>query len=187
MWKKTVADMGEARASEWAALWDPLHSLPALKVPILWLTGTNDRAFSLPALMKSYISVSGEKHLSLKVGLEHTHGAVSEQAAEVVAFADSMCKGGRCLADFAPVEFSREIRLASCKVRCDAPPKEVWLVYTDDAGESWEKREWKSVPAKFDPLKKRVEAVVPESASSFFFNVITVESLVSSSEIVEKP
>ena len=47
---------------------------------------------------------------------------------------------------------------------------------------------WKGVGwyrLKFDPSKKRVEAVVPESASSFFFNVITAESLVVSSEVVE--
>ena len=184
MWREEVAKMGAEGVAKWERLWDPTLFLPDLKVSVLWLAGTNDRAFSIPALMKSFGSVKGEKHLSLKVRLPHGHWPVSEEAPEVTAFADSLCKGGRRLTNLAPVEFCRASRHASCEVSADAMPKEVCLVYTDGTDDSWEKREWKINAAKLDAQGKRIEAEVPASATAFFFNVVDSEGRVSSSVVL---
>ena len=43
---------------EWFRLWDPKHHLERIRIPILWLTGTNDPYYPLLSFRKSYIAHS---------------------------------------------------------------------------------------------------------------------------------
>jgi len=182
MWTGEVAKMGD-KVYEWESLWDPLRYLRGLKTPVLWLTGTNDRAFSLPSLMESHASVGCEKHLSVKVRLVHTHGPVSENSPEVEAFADSFCKGSRPLAELGDVSFDVTSRRASCEVSGGAGAVKAWLVYTADVG-AWEKRKWHAVDARVESDGRCVSAEVPAGVAVFYFNVVDDRGLVAATRAV---
>src|SRR5262249_21875508 len=43
-----------SKGDRWLAMWDPSHYLKNTKIPMLWVTGTNDFAYPLDSLQKSY-------------------------------------------------------------------------------------------------------------------------------------
>ena len=45
----------------WLAMWDPTHYLPGAKMPMLWVTGTNDFAYPMDSLRKSYRLPAGDR------------------------------------------------------------------------------------------------------------------------------
>lgn len=147
MWVDEERKIGCATAEKWCAIWDPIHYLPAVKIPVHWLAGTNDRAFAVPALMRSYRAVRGEKGLSLKVRLPHAHGKVSEEAPELLAVADHYLNG----------------KPMPKAVRAE-------LNYTTDSASDWTDRKWLTIPARLVDGRPRGE--VPPDATAFYYNVI---------------
>ncbi len=182
MWSGFASGPSE-KVAKWESLWDPLPYIADIKAPILWLAGTNDRAFSIPSLMNTYDCVTGEKHLAVKVRLKHTHGVVSENAKELAAFADSLCKGGGPLPCFAEPVVAADGKASTCVVG-EIVPDRISLVYTEDACAMWEKRKWKELPAAYDAKACVASALLPSSATAFFFNGLTESDLVFSSKVV---
>ena len=184
MWDDVVTRMG-SKVRDWEALWDPICYLPKVKAPILWLASSNDTAFDIRSLMRSYDAVKGEKSLSLKVRLGHTHGSVSENSPEIEAFADSFCKGTRPLSRFGQMTFDRDSGRASAKVFSDASPGKVSLVYTCDKVELRDRRLWNVVDTSFNAPKGIAEADISSGVAAFYFNAVDDRGLVFSSAVVD--
>src|SRR4051794_17303125 len=62
-WLKNFDTMGKEKARKWLSLWDPSEYLPNSKIPMLWVTGTNDFAYPFPSLQKSYRLPKGPRTL----------------------------------------------------------------------------------------------------------------------------
>ena len=157
-WAKTVRDMGAEKATSWRALWDPIRFFAQAKMPVHWLAGTNDRAFSLPALMTSYAAVPTSKSLAVKVRLAHAHGKVSEEASEVATWADFHLRG---------IPLPRPVRAELC--------------FTRDDARDWTERRWETTPAKL--VGGKPVADIPPDATAHYFNTFAANGFVDSTPI----
>ena len=54
VWLPEFQKMGPARSARWLGRWDPSVWLVRSKMPMLWVTGTNDFAYPMDSLQKSY-------------------------------------------------------------------------------------------------------------------------------------
>jgi dienelactone hydrolase len=74
-WDGVSRNGREPRTNEGRVRWqktlDPAWRLPTKTTPIAWVTGTNDAFYSMPALMKTYEMVRGDKHLCLVPNWDH--------------------------------------------------------------------------------------------------------------------
>ena len=174
-WLKDFAAMEPDRAKRWLSWWDPSVYLAGSKVPMLWVTGTNDFAYPFPSLQKSYRLAQGPRTLAIRVRMKHSHpdGA---QPAEIFAFADSILKKGKPLGEVVAVD--REAVRFSSKAKM----VKAELNYTTDRGK-WPDRKWESVPAVM--AGKRASAKVPAGATAWYFNLFDERGMVVSSEHFE--
>lgn len=144
-WKPFRFDMVDPdRRDRWVSYFDPSRHLAHVRCPILFLNGTNDFAYPLDSYLKSYQLVPGTKNLSVRVRLPHGH---IWNFPEVDAFIDTHLKGGVGLARVVRAESPNKTMVAA-RVESPVPIKEVSLAYAVAQG-PWDKREWKTKPAKF--------------------------------------
>jgi dienelactone hydrolase len=73
-WLDTFTNMGEEKATKWLSLWDPSVYLPNAAMPMLWVTGTNDFAYPMDSLQKSYRLTQGDRTLCIRIRMPHGHG-----------------------------------------------------------------------------------------------------------------
>ena len=98
VWTSDFKKLGPEKANKWLALWDPSHYLPNARMPMLWVSGTNDFAYPLDSLRKSYELPKGPHTLVIRLRMPHSH-ADGASPAEIGAFADSILKReSRCRA-----------------------------------------------------------------------------------------
>lgn len=169
----------EQRAA-WHELWDPAHFLPHAKLPMLWLSGTNDFAFTMRAWQQSYRLPQGLRTLCLRVRMPHTHGPASEDAAEIQTFADSIVKDG--LKTVQIMEQNVHSGTASVTFASPKPLNRAELNFTRDSGR-WQDRTWESVPANLEG--NRASALVPPKATVYYFNLIDDRGQITSSKHIE--
>lgn len=183
-WLSDFKKMGDEHAKRWLDLWDPSRYLPAVKIPTLWVTGTNDFAYPMDSLQKSYRLVKGPWALCVTIRMPHGHGPVSEQPPEIHAFADAILKTGRPLVKI--TEQSADANTA--RATFDAGTVKLdhaVLNYTIDTG-PWDRREWKSTPATIDPAGSRVTAELPDGVTVFYLNLVDDCGLTVSTEHQER-
>jgi hypothetical protein len=173
--------MGADRAKKWLGLWDPSVYLPRVKVPMLWVTGTNDFAYPMDSLQKSYRLPKSARTLCLRVGMIHGHGGPGENPEEIHAMADSVLKGGVALTRITGQ--GRRGDVAWVTYRGTRPIAKVELNFTMDGG-AWQSRTWKIMQATVGPKGGRAEIAVPPGAKVYYFNVVDDQGLVVSSEHV---
>lgn len=181
-WLETFTGMGEANAAAWLALWDPSVYLPRAAMPLLWITGTNDFAYPLDSLQKSYRLPGGERTLCIRVRMPHGHGEAGENPEEIHAFANSVLRSGQPLPKItrqeqdgqtAHVTFTSERAIAGAE-----------LVYTLDTGK-WQDRHWESERAVLDrDTEQSASAAIPPGTTTFYMNLTDETDLVVSSEHV---
>ena len=94
-WLTNFETMGSEKAARWLAWWDPSVYLPHSRMPMLWVTGTNDFAYPMDSLQKSYRLPQAERTLAIRVRMPHGHGAAGEKPGEIHAFADSLFAAAR--------------------------------------------------------------------------------------------
>lgn len=181
-WLGNFQRMGKETAAKWLALWDPSVHLPRATMPFLWVTGTNDFAYPMDSLQKSYRLPPGKRTLCLRVRMPHGHGPAGEGPEEIRAIADSVLRRGAPLArvtahgrkgDEAWATFESKTRIAKAE-----------LNFTKDTG-AWQKRVWETIPANLDAAKRKATATVPAGATVFYFNLADDRGLVVSSEHME--
>lgn len=176
--KKSLANSGD-RGKHWLAMWDPALYLPKGKMPKLWVTGTNDNAFSLYAVQKSYRSAGGESTLCIRLRMPHGHNGPGEKPEEIHAYANSILKGGKPLAKI--LDQKQEGQIARIVFKSEAPVEKAELLFTKSTG-GWKERLWETMPATVDNDKHEVVATLPEGTTVYFINLIDNRNLVVSSE-----
>ena len=184
-WLPNFKQLGPDRAKRWLAMWDPSVYLPRAKMPMLWVTGTNDFAYPLDSLQKSYRLPPGPRTLAITVRMPHGHGGAGENPPEIHAFAESILNGGPPLAKVREQSIADSERggivLASFEVKL--PLKKAELVFTKDAGE-WTQREWSTLPATVE-AGNNVTATLPQGVTVYYLNVLDERGSVVSTEHVE--
>lgn len=184
VWVPEFQRLGEAKAGKWLAAWDPSVYLKNAKMPMLWVTGTNDFAYPMNSLQKSYRLPPGPRTLCIRVRMPHGHGGAGENPDEIRAFADSLLRGDKPLA--AVTDQSRDGDRGWAVFSSPAVQVvKAELNFTKDTG-PWQKREWQTVPATVDGAASRVSAEVPVGATVYYFNLIDERGLVVSTEHVER-
>ncbi|MEZ6135097.1 MAG: alpha/beta fold hydrolase [Pirellulaceae bacterium] len=73
-WLPRFEKMNDQQRDRWVTLWDPSQYLPRVKLPILFVNGTNDFAYPLDSYMKSFDAVPADaKQLCVTVNMPHGH------------------------------------------------------------------------------------------------------------------
>ena len=173
-WLKNFATMGRERAAKWLSLWDPSVYLPNSKMPMLWVTGTNDFAYPFPSLQKSYRLPRGPRTLAIRVRMKHSHpdGAVPE---EIAVFADSILKKA------APLTRITKTSATAVSFKSKRAVVKAEINYTKDDGR-WPDRKWESAPAQLNVKANKATAQVPPGVKAWYINLFDEKGLVVSSE-----
>ncbi|MBC2603860.1 alpha/beta hydrolase [Puniceicoccus vermicola] len=170
-----------SQREEWTRLWDPMNRLPDAEMPMLWIAGVNDFAFTPRVRKLSYELAPGTVAVSLRLQMGHSQGR-GEAPAEVYAFADNIVKEGKPLPQFLRQGVEEDVGWAEFEFEVSL--KRAELCYTLDNGK-WQDRVWQSVPAEVDLKTGRVSAPIPPEATVYYFNVTDERGLVVSSVHVE--
>ena len=149
-----------------------------VKIPTLWVNGTNDYHFSMPATQKSSQAVQGPATIRFGVKMPHGHGPVW-RTKECYAFADSIVKGAPAL----PKVSTPNIQQNKVSAEVTGEAKSVDLIYTIDKDKIWPDREWKTTKAEING--SQVSATIPKDAIAIFFNAKDSRGLMVSSEFLE--
>ena len=186
-WLGDFARIGPEPSARWTQLYDPGTYLPACRVPIFFVNGTNDFAYPLDSFMKSHADVQhAAKNIRIQVNMPHGHEA-GWAPAEIAAFIDAAVLGTPSLPLMGmPVVDERG---AQCRVAAGGPVASAALVYADatDSGPI-NKLTWQVVPAEVGADGALTAPRPPADARAFFFTVATPAGLqVSSPAIVVTP
>ncbi len=178
-WLPVFEKMGEEKASRWLGRWDPSVWLRENKMPMLWVTGTNDFAYPMDSLQKSYRLTRGPRTVCLRVRMPHGHGAAGENPAEILAFANSHLRDGAPLARI--IGQGRDGEQAWVTFETDSPIQQAKLNYTCQTGR-WQDRKWETVPAQVDPAGGKATACLPEGVKIYYWNLIDQRDMIVSTE-----
>jgi len=182
-WLGEFQKMGPEKAAKWLYWWDPSRYLRATSMPMLWVTGTNDFAYPLDSLQKSYRLPRGRRTLCIRVRMPHGHGGAGENPEEIHAFANSYLKGGRPLPRIEGQGRTGEQVWATYDAGQRVGKAE--LNYTKDSGQ-WSQRRWATLPATVDAANRRVTATLPAGARVYYLNLTDEHNLVVSTEHEER-
>jgi len=177
-WAPLLAKMG-ARGQRWLAMWDPSHYLKAGTMPKLWVTGTNDFAYPLDSVQKSYRLAGGRSTLCIRLRMPHGHRGPAENAEEIRAFADSIARGGKPLTEV--TEQFRAGEKVLVRFESALPVIKAELLYTEGS-EAWTQRRWETAEARIDQAAKSVTATLPSGTTAYFLNLVDEERRIVSSE-----
>lgn len=178
----SVNALGAEGAARWMRWWDPSVYLPDAKMPMLWVTGTNDFAYTFNALQKSYRLPKTPRTLAIRLRMPHGHGPAGEAPEEIRVFADSILKGGVPLARITGQ--GREGTSVWATFEAQAPVTKAELLYTQDRG-TWPERNWVAVPAQL--AKGKVTATLPEGVTVYYLNLYDDRNCAVSTEHEELP
>lgn len=181
-WLQTFENMPPEKSAKWLSLWDPSSHLPNSKVPMLWVTGTNDFAYPMDSLQKSYRLPTGPTKLAVRIRMPHGHGGAGENPEEIHSFADSIVNKGEPLATFS--DQGATDSTAWAKFTFQGPVINAQLNYTKDTGQ-WQKRLWQKTEASIDKNSNTVKATLPVDTKVYYFNLIDNGGIIVSSEHVE--
>ncbi len=179
-WLDTFQMMGEKNRAKWLSMWDPSLYIGAAKMPVLWVTGTNDFAYPMDSMRKTYRLLDGKATLCVRIAMPHGHGGAGERPEEIYGFAKTFCEKELPLAKVKATQ--HDAKQAWSEYSSKSPIASAELVYTKDTGK-WPERKWETLPAKVG--SKRVSAELPDGVKVFYFNLTDERGLLVSSEHVE--
>ncbi len=173
-----LAALGAEHSRLWTATWDPSVYLERARIPFLWINGTNDFAFPLGSMQKSYRLPKAPRTVSIHPRMEHSqeHGAAPE---EIHAFADQLLQRGTPLPRI--VGQGRDGQTVWIRFQSGQPLRSAELLYTLDMA-AWKDRKWLTVPATVDTASSRATAALPPGATVYFFNLTDDRGMIVSSE-----
>jgi cephalosporin-C deacetylase-like acetyl esterase len=166
---------------KWLARWDPNQFLPAAKLPMLWVNGTNDLAFPLACVQDSADVTPGPDTFCYRVRMTHNYGT-PWGTKEVMAFADSLNGKGKPLARIAEADCDGN-RL-TVKFRSGAGVVAANLCSTADSGALLH-RKWAEQSAELDAAAGKASAAMPEGTTACFMNLVDERGLLVSSRYME--
>lgn len=180
--RQNLDPLGKQRSEQWERAWDPSGYLEDARMPILWVTGSNDFAYTMNALQESYRLPSGPRTLCVRLRMPHAHGGPGENPEEIRVFADSLLRTGAPLSRI--TETGNEGRRMWVQYTSTIPIVRAELNVTHDSGR-WQDRRWESVAAQLS--NERASAELPEGTRVYYFNLFDERGCVVSSEHIELP
>jgi dienelactone hydrolase len=175
VWKdQGFGGVAPSRVARWLELWDPRQHLPRAAMPMCWVTGTNDFAYPLDSVQKSYRLPRGERALAIRVEMPHSH-VDGWAPPDIGVFAASVFVGGAPLPRIVR-HGTNGLRLW-LELESSRPVLSAELVYTRASGH-WSDRRWNRLPAALD--HSSVSAVAPELATAAFINLYDDRGCVAS-------
>ena len=172
----SVLALGKERGDRWMRWWDPSSYLGNAKMPMLWVTGSNDFAYTFNALQKSYRLPTGPRTLAIRLRMPHGHGGAGENPEEIHAFADSIVNGGEPLVKITGQGRDGNNVWATVAGR---PVVKAELNVTKDRG-NWPDRKWDALPATV--AEGKVTGTLPEGVTVWYLNLFDAEGHVVSTE-----
>jgi len=173
---------GAERMQRWLDLWDPSVYLPRAEMPMMWVTGTNDGAYPLNAVQKSYRLISGDLTLCIRIEMPHGHGGLGENPEAIHVFANSFLRSGAPLPRITKQSLDRgKLRV---EYESEQPVVRTELTYTRALG-YWQDRKWTAAPAQLDAEAGWAEAELPPATTVCYMNLYDDRDCVVSSEHVE--
>ena len=179
VWMPQFQQMGAEKSARWLRWWDPSVYLRQTKMPMLWVTGTNDFAYPMDSLQKSYRLPQGPRTLCLRVRMPHGHGGAGENPAEIHAFAQNLLNRGAPLAKITGQGRSGDEVWATFESR--SPVTRAELTYTCQTGK-WQERKWETAAATVDRANNKVTARLPQGVKVYYLNLIDQRNLAVSTE-----
>ena len=177
-WLPKFKLMGPEKAATWLRRWDPSRYLPHAQMPFLWVDGSNDFAYPLDSLQKSYHLPAGPRTLCTRVRMPHGHGGPGENPAEIHAFADNILGGRPALA-----RITAQGRNWAA-YESIVPIVKAELNFTKATG-NWKERKWETIPAVLDVAQRKVTATIPVGTTVHYLNIIDERGLAVSTEHIE--
>ena len=148
---------------------------------LLWVTGSNDFAYTFDALQKSYRLPKSVRTLAIRLRMPHGHGGAGEKPKEIHVFADSILKGGDPLLGLTGQ--GRDGRKVWATFQGAHPIAKTELNITRASGR-WQERKWEALPASVEANGK-VTATLPEGVTVYYLNVFDDRDCVISTEHAE--
>ena len=169
---------GDVKWRRWLDLWDPKHYIPEIDMPIMWLSGTNDRSFPYGSLRKTFPLVKAPLDVVIRPRMPHGHTA-GWSPKEILAFADSFFRGGLKL----PKVSAPTVAGNSTAVKFESgegfmAPVAAELHYTTADGK-WENRLWRCRPARIEGASAIAD--MPSGVTAHFINLVFENGLKVSS------
>jgi dienelactone hydrolase len=183
-WLGDFARIGPEQSALWSQRYDPASYLPACRVPIFFVNGTNDFAYPLDSHMKSHADVEhAAKNVRIQVNMLHGHEA-GWAPPEIAAFVDAALLGtpGLPVVD-TPVADERGTR---CRVMAGGPVATASLVVTVEPGPI-NKLTWQTLPAEVGVDGTLSAPKPPADTRAYFFTATTPAGLQVSSPVVMVP
>lgn len=182
VWKENDFRQRDPEVVEkWLKNWDPSVFLPKVDVPLCWVSGTNDLAYPLDSLQKSYRLAPSDKTLCIRVEMPHSHPD-GWAPTEIGVFADSVLAGGAPLPRI--TGFSVNGNRAVATVTQARPIVNAELCFTRATG-YWSDRKYNILPVDIDRHSLSVSAEIPASTTVLFFNFYDDRGCVTSTEHFE--
>ncbi len=183
VWLPEFEKLGAEKTARWVKLYDPGQYLPACRVPIFFVVGTNDFAYPLDSFMKSYKAASNaSRQIREEVDMKHSHEA-GWAPREIAAFIENHTRDGL------PLPVVSEILELDGKVTAnvtEAPVASASLMFTIDDN-AINKHEWRSQEATIDVTgTPKLTTGLPVGARIYFFSVTTAEGFTVTSPVVIK-
>ncbi len=176
LFDSNLVKMGPERAARWMAWWDPSVYLGNAEMPILWVDGSNDFAYTFNALQLSYRLPKGPRTLCVRLRMPHGHGP-GEVPAEIHVFADSILKQGVPLPHITGQ--GRDGTNVWATYESTVQVAKAGLNYTKDAGR-WQDRTWETISA--DITGSRVAAALPSGTRVYYMNLTDERGCIVSTE-----
>ena len=179
-WVPDFERIGKEKADRWLELWDPTQYVGNADLPMLWVSGTNDFAYTPHMLSTTARLNRGENRYCIRVRMPHGH-VHGWSVEEIGVFADARLKRGEDIVRIAEWDAAKPGAEASATYESPVGIVRAEMNYTCDAGK-WQDREWKTDEARLDTESRCARAVVPEGATAWYMNLFDERNLASSTE-----
>ncbi|MEC5144006.1 alpha/beta fold hydrolase [Chitinophaga sp. 212800010-3] len=171
-----IRQLPQEGKQRWINQYDPLNYIAGANMPMLFINGTNDRAFYLSSYIKTYQLVR-KGNISVKVRMEHSHKDGWNND-EIYAFVDSYLKGARPFPFISHV--SKGKKAVNARIGNNYNIDKGYLHYTTDTTVVEDKRQWLSMPARING--NRIQAPLPPAnAVLWYIQVENKEGVLASS------
>ncbi len=177
-WVQNFKRLGST-GQRWLETWDPSHYLKNDRTPKLWVTGTNDFAYPLDALQKSYKLAGGSSTLCVRLRMPHGHHGPGENPPEILAFANAIVGQEPALAKIEAT--GKDGDRVWAKYQSATRIQKAELLYTEDVG-PWKDRRWKTSAATIDEPASTASGALPPGATVYYLNLTDERKLIVSTE-----
>ena len=134
-------NMTKKQFDDYRTKWDPSAHLPYAKMPMLFVTSVADPVFQIDIFAKSTEAAGGPSTLSIRPWMVHGHGNGWSDPNEIVAFANSIVKGGKPLPKLGRPVINPKTKLVHTPLSANKDISEAWI-YRTNSGGVWKNRKW---------------------------------------------